>query len=485
MRTILIATGDPSDLGALAEQDPAPMLPFVDRPFLQHVVESLASRGFTEFDLVVSHLAHRIEDHFGDGTRWGITIRYHVARDADRPYRRLLTMSPLVGDTPVLLCHADRFPSIEAIEPPAPATGPILYCKRGDWTGWAWICRDDIKDVSADDDEKTLAARLFARTNEQGIIEAGKGMSAGDFASILAGNIAALSERSSSLLFGGREVEPGLWISRNVILHPTARLIPPVYLCEDCKVGEGAEIGPGVVVGSGCVLDRRCSVANAVVFPSTYVGEGVDLHDVLVVRDHLIDVRTGLQITLYDEILLGTASGRSLGLRLARLVARATAVVALAFTWPILLATAVVLKALGRGGFSPTDVVSLPASTDRARWKTYRLWRFNLGEDSAPRGGLLDLLLRFLPGLLNVARGELRFVGVPPRSAEAISALPEEWKALYLRTHAGLITESNLFNAPSPDPEGDQLADAYYAVAGGKLHDVRLVAGYLGKALFR
>src|SRR5581483_8135924 len=48
MRTLMIATGDAPAQDAAGERPPAFLLPLVDRPFLQHIVEYLADTGLVE-----------------------------------------------------------------------------------------------------------------------------------------------------------------------------------------------------------------------------------------------------------------------------------------------------------------------------------------------------------------------------------------------------------------------------------------------------
>ena len=497
MRAILIATGASSNLGSLAEVLTSPMLPLVDRPFLQHIVESLAARGFTEFDFIVSYLAHEIEEYFGGGQRWGVTIRYHVARDANYPYRLLRTMSPRVDDDRVMLGHADRFPPLGSLIPPQPGGGITLYCEHehlpyndhSKWMGWGWINQGDIEGLTNDLDKETFTDYLIARAGQQGLVVGQGELSIRDFASLLASHRNALTSRDSGLLFGALEVEPGIWLSRNVVIHPTARLTAPVYLCDDCSIGEGAEVGPSTVVGTGCILDRRCSIVGSILFPSSYVGEGLELRDVIVVRNHLIDVRLGVELSIDDELLLASASSRAIGARFGKLLARGSAIVTLLFTWPILLITAFVL-AMTRSerALRSTEVVRLPAPSHIARWKTYRQWRFDVvskvAQGGEACGGIRHLLFSFLPGLINVARGELRFVGVPPLSTTAIRDLPEDWRTLYLRSKAGLITEASLLPPGSHHPDDYRVSHAYYAVAGGTFHDFRLVLVYLKQTIF-
>jgi lipopolysaccharide/colanic/teichoic acid biosynthesis glycosyltransferase len=495
MRAILIATGVSTQMGTLSEQFAAPMLPLVDRPFIQHVVERLATSGIIEFDIVVSHLAHQIEELFEDGQRWGVTIRYHVARDAARPYRLLKTMSPLIGEAPVLLVHADRLLDISDLPGSGSSNTPIIYRETvsthrssDTWSGWAWIRQEDFRDLALDATETILLQHLLTR--DPNFVEVEPGIGSYDFPSFLNANKKALQHNAGHLLIGGREVEPGIWISRNVVLHPTAKVTPPVYLCEDTQITEGVEIGPNAILGSGCILDRRCSVRNSVIFPSSYVGEGLELDHMIVLRSHLFDVKHGTEVFVDDELLLANASSRALGARFGKLLSRGTAVLALLLTGPILLLISLFLKLTRKGPlFANLEVVTLPTTTDPSRWRTYKLLSFQSSSQEGQLGTgrvcLKNLLFRFLPGLVNVARGDLRFVGVPPRSREEILNLPEDWRCLYLRAKAGLIAESSLLQSDTQHHHDYHVSDAYYFVSAGLIHDFKMVMRYLVQALCR
>src|SRR5262245_10927483 len=112
MRAVIVATGDNPALTPMNERYPAPLLPLLDRPFLQHAVELLASQKIERFDFILCHLPEKVEEHLGDGTRWGSRFTFHLARDLIRPYRRLKTMA-FEGNEAFLLGHADRLPPLQ------------------------------------------------------------------------------------------------------------------------------------------------------------------------------------------------------------------------------------------------------------------------------------------------------------------------------------------------------------------------------------
>ena len=85
----------------------------------------------------------------------------------------------------------------------------------------------------------------------------------------------ALDKRFPGLIFYGREVQEGVWIGRNVVLHPTATLVPPVYLGENTPWMREFFSGPNVVVVRDSVLDRGTTVADSTILPGDYVGQAL------------------------------------------------------------------------------------------------------------------------------------------------------------------------------------------------------------------
>src|SRR5262249_57326278 len=123
-----------------------------------------------------------------------------------------------------------------------------------------------------------------------------------------------------------------------------ARRRPPVFLGENCQIGAGVQLGPHASVGHDCVLDTHCSVAQSVIFPGSYVGEALELGDVLVDKNCLINVRYGGALTVVDDFILGSLADRPLQRWLMRLFARLAAFGCLVAAAPVLLATALWLR---------------------------------------------------------------------------------------------------------------------------------------------
>ena len=73
MRAFLVSTQEwPEKQLERKEQTPS-LLPLMDRPFIQHVLEQLVLQGFKSFDIVLCSYPESYKSLLGDGSRWGVT----------------------------------------------------------------------------------------------------------------------------------------------------------------------------------------------------------------------------------------------------------------------------------------------------------------------------------------------------------------------------------------------------------------------------
>lgn len=73
---VLMAGGKGVRLRPLTQTTPKPMLKLGSRPILEMILAQLRDDGFRRIYLAVNYLAHVIEDHFGDGSAFGLDITY-------------------------------------------------------------------------------------------------------------------------------------------------------------------------------------------------------------------------------------------------------------------------------------------------------------------------------------------------------------------------------------------------------------------------
>jgi len=86
---VIMAGGLGTRLRPLTNDCPKPLLEIGDQPILETILENLSSYGFHRFYFSVNYRSEMIEEYFGDGSEWGVTIKYL------REDKRLGTAGPL------------------------------------------------------------------------------------------------------------------------------------------------------------------------------------------------------------------------------------------------------------------------------------------------------------------------------------------------------------------------------------------------------
>ena len=78
---IILAGGAGTRLRARLGDLPKPMIPIAGRPLLEHQVELAKKYGFADLLFFVHYRADLIEQHFGNGEKWDVHIRYILEKE--------------------------------------------------------------------------------------------------------------------------------------------------------------------------------------------------------------------------------------------------------------------------------------------------------------------------------------------------------------------------------------------------------------------
>jgi mannose-1-phosphate guanylyltransferase/phosphomannomutase len=302
--------------------------PLVDRPFLQHAIETLVEAGAEEIDIVLPGSSKFLDGAFGSGSRWGIDIRYVATPDSANPYDALTSIEMPPGDSAVLLAHADTLPQIKE-EGALQCSTPTFFCWRDGgvvrWTGWAVLRSGDVGKICIGSNSKDVFHEYCVHANvpERGynsvIEEVPRPLMVTSYSQLLDAHLRVLRNQHSGLHLTGREIGRGVRISRNVTIHRTAKVIGPVYIGENCRISEHCHIGPGASIGHDCLIESRTAIEDSIVCPGSYVGEGLDLRQAYVDGRRLVNSRLKTEIESVDELLLGRVyrSKRGFGIKTA------------------------------------------------------------------------------------------------------------------------------------------------------------------------
>ncbi|MBF8746091.1 nucleotidyltransferase family protein [Pseudomonas putida] len=107
MKAMILAAGKGERMRPLTLHTPKPLLPVAGQPLIEYHLRALAAAGFTE--VVINHawLGQQIEDHLGDGSRFGLSIRYSPEGEPLETGGGIFKALPLLGEAPFLLVNGD------------------------------------------------------------------------------------------------------------------------------------------------------------------------------------------------------------------------------------------------------------------------------------------------------------------------------------------------------------------------------------------
>ena len=109
MRAMILAAGRGERLRPLTDSVPKAMVPAGGKPLIAWHLERLAVSGCREVVINVSHLAERIVEGVGDGSRYGLRIAYSREREPLETAGGIAHARTLLGEAPFLLVNADIY----------------------------------------------------------------------------------------------------------------------------------------------------------------------------------------------------------------------------------------------------------------------------------------------------------------------------------------------------------------------------------------
>jgi mannose-1-phosphate guanylyltransferase len=116
MKAMILAAGKGTRVRPITYTIPKPLIPILQKPVMEFLLELLRQHGFDQVVVNVSHLANEIEGYFRDGQRFGVQIAYSFegrivdgqlvgeAVGSAGGMRRVQDFYPFFDDTFVVLC---------------------------------------------------------------------------------------------------------------------------------------------------------------------------------------------------------------------------------------------------------------------------------------------------------------------------------------------------------------------------------------------
>ncbi|MDA9674665.1 NDP-sugar synthase [bacterium] len=357
MKAMILAAGKGTRVQPITHVIPKPMIPILQKPVMEFLLELLKEHGFTEVMVNVSHLAEEIENYFRDGQRFGVEIAYSFegsiqdgeligdALGSAGGLKKIQDFQTFFDDTFVVLC-GDALIDLDLTEAVkrhrakgALASLVTKTVPKDQVSSYGVVVSDDDGKIQAFQEKPNIEEALSDTINtgiylfEPEIFEhipSGTSFDIGadlfpalvkqgapfyalpmDFEWVDIGKVPDYWQAIRSVLQGevrqvsvpGKEVRPGVFTGLNVAANwDKINVEGPVYVGGMTKIEDGASLIGPTMIGPSCYICEGATIDNSIIFDYSRIGSGVQLVEKLVFGRYCVD-KEGDHIDLQEAAL--------------------------------------------------------------------------------------------------------------------------------------------------------------------------------------
>ena len=480
---VLIA-GSPVDdtsLSPLAEETPLHLTPLLSKTPLIFAVQALIEIGVTRVICLGWAEPQVCQAQLQSGERWGCEIEWHSIAGPEHAFKRLADLAPAHG--PFLLantCHLMR-PTSTGIMPAGTmleTETPTSSTKLEELWNWAWLDRHISQQLGDLHQWRNWPIALASVCTKR---QSAQALSLMDGTALLTA-VPVMLQREFPVVLDASEVEPGIFLSSDVIIHPTAEIHAPFYAGPDVEIEKDCQIGPAVAISKRTRIGQSCHITHSQIGPGSWIGESLDIHNSIVFRGVIWSCKYQARMTIFDAVILthGPAQWKASTL-LTALLERSFALL----LWLLLMPIWIALALRSWGLSSPVQHIKLvqPDFSHMAiPTVSYASW---LNAETSTRG-IKHLLGFVLPNLWGVLTGRWLLLGMRPRTPQEWSLLPASHQRWLATKPSGLIQEEWLMDIEKDDVQQSMVLERYQQLrANSVAYRLGLIGRYLRECVLQ
>jgi mannose-1-phosphate guanylyltransferase/phosphomannomutase len=326
-----MAGGSGTRLRPLTCDLPKPMVPILNRPIAEHIINLLKRNNITQVIATLHYLPDVMRDYFQDGSDFGIEMSYAVEEDqplgtagcvkniqqwlkntflvisgdgitdfdlqAAIDFHRqkqskatlILTRVPNPIEFGVVITNEDG--SIRRFLE-KPSTSEIFSDTVNTGT---YILEPEVLNYLPENEECDFSKDLFPLLLETGepiygYIAEGYWCDVGHLDAYREAQYDVL-ERKVKIDFAYKEQAPGLWIGSNTYIDPTATIETPALIGNNCRIGPRVKIESGTVIGDNVTIGADADLKRPIIWNGATVGEEAHLRACVIARGTRVDRR--------------------------------------------------------------------------------------------------------------------------------------------------------------------------------------------------
>jgi len=354
-KAMILAAGQGTRVRPLTKDLPKPMVPVLGKPVMEYLIEHLASHSINEIMINVAYHYRKIEEYFGDGRHWGVSIGYAFEGVSDQGdilpkpkgsaggMKAIQDFSGFFDETTLVICgdaiidldigdavseHKRKgaiasVVTLEVANSQVSNYGIVVSDEAGRVTSfqekpkaaeaksnWAstgiYLFEPQVLDLVPSGVDFDIGSQLFpllvdkkmpfyAQNRDFDWIDFGR---VTDYWSILqrvmAGDVAHMD-------VPGNEIRPGIRVGPNTSINwESARIVGPVYIGSSVRIEPGCTIIGPAWIGHGSHLRKGAKLTRSILFEYTRIGEDMEFSEMVVSPRYCLD-RAGRTTYLGDD----------------------------------------------------------------------------------------------------------------------------------------------------------------------------------------
>jgi mannose-1-phosphate guanylyltransferase / phosphomannomutase len=331
MRAVLMAGGSGTRLRPLTCDLPKPMVPILNRPIAEHIINLLKRHNINEVIATLHYLPDALRDYFQDGADFGVQMTYAVEEDQPLGTAGCVKNIAELLDETFLVISGDSITDFDltgAIEfhkqqkskatliltrvPNPIEFGVVITDSYGRINRFlekpstseifsdtvntgTYILEPEVLDYLPENTESDFSSFLFPLLLAKGepmygYIAKGYWCDVGHLDAYRESQYDAL-ERKVKLDVAYNEVSPGLWVGQNTYIDQSAKIEPPVVIGDNCRIGARVQIEAGSVVGDNVTIGADASLKRPIVWNGAILGDEAHLSACVIARGTRVDRR--------------------------------------------------------------------------------------------------------------------------------------------------------------------------------------------------
>ena len=331
MKAVILVGGEGTRLRPLTCNTSKAMVPIVNRPFMEHLINYLKKHGVKDIILAMGYLPDTIQSYLGDGTKFGVRLTYLVEKSPlgtagavknaevflDKPFVVLngdiLTEIDL---TEMIKCHREIKPKVSMAL--TPVDNPTIYgvvetdaggmvrrfVEKPSWdevttnmiNAGIYILEPDVLACIPSETKSMFEHNIFPLLLEKG--DPVFSYSSDAYWIDIGTPEKYLQANHDLLLQRGDE---DIRIEGKSRIHPTAKIEGPVIIGGGCIIAEGAMVKGPTVLGERCEVGKGAFLEGVVAWHDAKIGEKTVLRNCIACSD--VHVQEGSHVL--DNCVLG------------------------------------------------------------------------------------------------------------------------------------------------------------------------------------